>query len=167
MDVSWRFRMTKRRAKHVGRKAMKAWRDREHFWILKRNESAQGFLRRKMLTSLWRSGFLSYVLDVGLWSPLRKYGSTWHKQNLDKIIATGVLQGKENNIAPRRAISFNSTSANKSWWIDCTDTSLMDSEISDNSSLIIQTLTSIATKQWTEILHISGPDPAWNNYLQQ
>ena len=23
-DVSWRFRMTKRRAKHVGRKAMKA-----------------------------------------------------------------------------------------------------------------------------------------------
>ena len=24
VDVSWRFRMTKRRAKHVGRKAMKA-----------------------------------------------------------------------------------------------------------------------------------------------
>ena len=32
--------MTKRRAKHVGRKAMKALRDRKHFGILKRNESA-------------------------------------------------------------------------------------------------------------------------------
>ena len=32
--------MTKRRAKHVGRKAMKALRDQEHFCILKRNESA-------------------------------------------------------------------------------------------------------------------------------
>ena len=40
VDVSWRLRITKRCAKHVGRKAMKAQRDREHFWILKRNESA-------------------------------------------------------------------------------------------------------------------------------
>ena len=32
--------MTKRRVKHVGRKAMKAQRDREHSLILKRNQSA-------------------------------------------------------------------------------------------------------------------------------
>ena len=89
------------------------------------------------------------------------------KQNLDKIIALGILQGKENNIAPRLVIYFNLTSADKRWWIDCTDTPLMDSEIPDNRSLMIQTPSSIPTKQWTEILHISGPDPAWNKYLQQ
>ena len=32
--------MTKSRAKHVGRKPMKTSRDREHFRILKGNESA-------------------------------------------------------------------------------------------------------------------------------
>ena len=40
----------------------------------------------------------------------------------------------------------------------------MDSEISDNRSSI-QTPTSIATKQWTEILQVSGPDPGWYKYL--
>ena len=101
-----------------------------------------------MLTSLWRSGFsfVSYVCDVGLWFRFIKYGSTWHKQKLDKIIATGILQGKDNNIAPRLVFYFNLTSADKSWWIDCTDTSLMDSEIPDNRSLIIQTVSSIPTK---------------------
>ena len=118
----------------------------------------QGFLRLKMLTSFWRSGFLGYVCDVGLWFRFIKFANTWHKQNLDKVIATGILQGKENNTAPRLAIYFNLTSADKSWWIDCTDTSLMDSEISDNRLSIIQTPTSIATKQWTEILKVSGPD---------
>ena len=36
---------------------------------------------------LWRNCFLSYmyVCDVGLWFRFRKYGSMWHKQNLDKI----------------------------------------------------------------------------------
>ena len=126
----------------------------------------QGFLWRKMPNSLWRSGFLSYVSDVGLWFRFIKYSSTWHKQNLVKIIATGILQGKENNIVPRLAIYFNLTSSDKSWWINCTDTSLMDSGISDNRSLIIQIPTSITTKQWNELLHISGPDPAWNKYLQ-
>ena len=79
-----------------------------------------------MLTSLWSNGFLSYVCDVGLWFRFIKYGSTRQKQNLDKIIAL------------RLAISFSLTSADKRCWIDCTDTSLTDSEISDNRSLIIQ-----------------------------
>ena len=118
----------------------------------------QGFLRLKMLTSFWRSGYIGYVCDVGLWFRFIKFGNTWHKQNLDKVIATGILQGKENNTAPRLAIYFDLTSADKSWWIDCKDTSLMDSEISDNRLSIIQTPTSIATKQWTEILQVSGPD---------
>ena len=102
------------------------------------------------------------------WFRFTKYGytyNTWHKWNLDKIIATGILQGKENSIAPRLVIYFNLTSAEKSWWIDCTETSLMDSEISENRSPIIQTPTSIATKQWSEILQVSGPDPAWYKYL--
>ena len=114
-----------------------------------------------------KDGFLGYVCDAGLWFRYIKYGNTWHKENLDKVIATGILQGKENNIAPRLAIYFNLTSADKSWWINCTDISLMDSEISDNRLLIIQTPTSITTKQWTEILQVSGLDPAWNKYLQQ
>ena len=111
----------------------------------------QGFPRLKMLTSFWRSGFLGYVCDVGLWFRFIKFGNTWHKQNLDKVIATGILQGKENNTARRLAIYFNLTSADKSWCIDCT-------EISDNRLSIIQTPTSITTKQWTEILQVSGPD---------
>ena len=79
------------------------------------------FLRLKKLTSFWRSGFLGYVCDVGLWFRFIKFGNTWHKQNLNKVFATGILQGKENNTVPRLAIYFNLTSADKSWWIDCTD----------------------------------------------
>ena len=66
-----------------------------------------------MLTSLWSNGFLSYGSDVGLWFHIIKYGiyllftsnayplkpkidgmnsRTWHKQNLDKVIAT--MKGK-------------------------------------------------------------------------
>ena len=33
------------------------------------------------------NGFLSYVCDVVLWFHFMKFGSTWRKQNLDKIIA--------------------------------------------------------------------------------
>ena len=105
-----------------------------------------GLLRRWMLTYLWSNGFLSFVCDVGLWFRFTKYGSTRQKQNLDKIIAL------------RLAIYFSLTSADKRCWIDCTDTSLTDSEISDNRSLIIQNPTSIATRQWSQTLHTwDGP----------
>ena len=46
---------------------------------------------------LWSNCFLSYVCDVGPWFRFIKYGSTWHKQNLDKIKQS--LQRKERNIA--------------------------------------------------------------------
>ena len=49
-----------------------------------------------MLTSLWSNCFLNYVCDVGLWFHFIKYGSTWHKQNLDKIIATA--KGKKRSL---------------------------------------------------------------------
>ena len=41
---------------------------------------------------LWSNCFLSYVCDGGLWFCFIKYGSMWHKQNLDKIMAT--VKGK-------------------------------------------------------------------------
>ena len=41
---------------------------------------------------LWKNYFLSYVCDGGLWFCFIKYGSMWHKQNPDKIIAT--VKGK-------------------------------------------------------------------------
>ena len=72
---------------------------------------------------------------------LAAQGLLGESKNLDKIITTGIPQGKDNNIAPRLVIYFNLTSADKSWCIGCTDISLMDSEISDNRSLIIQTPT--------------------------
>ena len=53
---------------------------------------------------------------------------------------------------------FSLTSADKRWWINYTDTSLTDSEISDNHSLII-----LVSPQHNDLkYHKTGPDPAWN-----
>ena len=62
------------------------------------------------------------------------------------------------DIAFRLAIYFNSTSADKSWWNDCTDTSLTESKISDNRSLYNPTSPLYNDLKYDK----PGPDQAWN-----
>ena len=62
------------------------------------------------------------------------------------------------DIAFRLAIYFNSTSADKSWWNDYTNTSLTESKISDNRSLYNPT-----SPLYNDLKYYKpGPDQAWN-----